>query len=306
MAIDHSGTAVPAGFGAVAPETSNATALNLDSVSVEIAGVRLLDRVDMQIQAGQVTAIVGPNGAGKSTLMKAMSGEQKASSGEIRLQNKGLKDWPAQELARHMAVLPQRSLLNFGFTAREVVELSRTPHNTGAAEDATIVVDVLKYLNADHLADRLYPSLSGGEQQRVQLARVVAQVWPSKCRDDELTVRLLLLDEPSSCFDLAHQQLLVQLVRELSLQRGLAVVVVLHDLNMAISCADRIAVLCRGQLYASGQATEVLNQTCIEDVFGVNANFVTDTKTGKIYISTSYDKNSGGCRTHPFAAVEQC
>jgi len=275
----------------------NAAVLDLNSVSARVEGVTLLDRIKLQIPVGQVTAIVGPNGAGKSTLIKAMSGEQKLSSGNIQFQGKSLKSWPTQELACHLAVLPQRSLLNFGFTAREVVELARTPHATGAIDDANIVDEVLTYLDAEHLADRLYPNLSGGEQQRVQLARVLAQIWPSvnereeknKQKDTEQKSRLLLLDEPSSYFDLAHQQLLVQLVRELAVNKGIAIVVVLHDLNMAVSCADTIAVLCCGQLRAFGRADDVLDQKCIEEVFGVNADFVTDSVTGKRHISISYD-----------------
>ena len=263
--------------------------LNLSAVSVNIEGVTLLDHIDLNIGAGQVTAIVGPNGAGKSTLVKAISGEQKLSSGEVRFQNQQLANWEPNELARHMAVLPQRSVLNFSFTAREVVELARTPHNTGIIEDADIVEGVLSYLDAKHLADRLYPNLSGGEQQRIQLARVLAQIWiPSDSLPDAGQDRLLLLDEPSSYFDLAHQQLLVQLVKELS-TKGITIVLVLHDLNMAIRCADNMAVLCCGQLHAFGKADEVLDKQCIEDVFGVKAQFIVDSDSGQKHIGLNYE-----------------
>lgn len=269
--------------------SANRHLLNLDSVSVKIEGVTLLDKIDLQIPVGQVTAIVGPNGAGKSTLIKAISGEQKLTSGHIEFDDQNLKSWPAQQLAQQMAVLPQRFLLTFGFTAREVVELARTPHNTGAIEDTAIVDEVLQYLDAKHLADRLYPNLSGGEQQRIQLARVLAQIWqPTDSRLETDTPKLLLLDEPSSYFDLAHQQLLVQLVRELA-GKGIGIVVVLHDLNMAMSCADSIAVLCCGQLHTFGKADDVLTQKCIEDVFGVNARFIDDEANGHKHIALSYE-----------------
>lgn len=275
---------------------SGTDVLSLDSIRVEIEGVTLLDQISMQIPAGTVTAIVGPNGAGKSTLIKAMSGEHRLTSGEVRFHGQAIKSWAAEALACHMAVLPQRSLLNFGFTAREVVELARTPHDSGASEDKVIVDEVLSYLDADHLADRLYPNLSGGEQQRIQLARVLAQIWISDRQDGDVGLvfddnqgrsKLILLDEPSSYFDLAHQQLLVQLVRELASGKGISIVVVLHDLNMAMGCADNIAVLCCGQLHGFGVAADVLNRSCLETVFGVQADFLTD-QAGKTHISVSY------------------
>lgn len=258
--------------------------LRLNSIGVQIGAVRLLDQIDLEVPAGQVMAVVGPNGAGKSTLIKAIAGEQALTNGSISFHDRAIEHWPAQQLARHMAVLPQRSILTFPFTGREVVELSRTPHATGIVEDNTIVDEVLGYLDASHLADRFYTHLSGGEQQRIQLARVLAQIWrPSE------SSRLLLLDEPSSYFDLAHQQLLVQLVRELS-DKNIAILVVLHDLNLAMSCADTIAVLCCGQLHACGPAEQVLDEKCIEQVFGVSARFIVDAATGQRHIGLSYNK----------------
>ena len=257
----------------------SANLLSLRSVNVSIEAVPLLQDISLQIEAGTVTAIVGPNGAGKSTLVKAISGEQALFSGDIELSGRPLQSWQSPELARTMAVLPQRSLLNFGFTGREVVELARTPHNTGAKTDTEIVNQVLGYLDASYLAERLYTRMSGGEQQRIQLARVLAQIWQAQDQTASQG-RLLLLDEPSSYFDLAHQQLLVQLVRELANQ-GIAVLVVLHDLNMALNCADKVAVLCCGQLHAYGISHEVLDQSCIEKVFGVQAQFLVDPKNGQ-------------------------
>ena len=256
--------------------------LSVQNLSVKIGGVPLLDAIDLELKAGQVMSIVGPNGAGKSTLLKAIAGEQNPSSGRILLHEKMISEWPKATLACHMAVLPQRSVLTFPFSGREVVELGRTPHDSGIEEDSRIIDEVMDYLDARHLQDRFYTNLSGGEQQRIQLARVLAQIW----RPAE-EPRLLLLDEPSSYFDLAHQQLLVKLVRELA-AKNIAVVVVLHDLNLAMSCADHIAVLCCGRLHVQGNADEVLDTECIRDVFGVEARIIADPETGARHIVLSH------------------
>lgn len=265
---------------------SLAPLLTLHSVGVDIESAPLLSDISLEILPGQVTAVVGPNGAGKSTLIKAIAGEQTLSAGEIMFAGQSLLGWPTRERAKRMAVLPQRSLLNFGFTGREVVALARTPHDTGLQKDTRIVNEVLGYLDASYLADRLYTQMSGGEQQRIQLARVLAQIWRADAEPDP-SGRLLLLDEPSSYFDLAHQQLLVQLVRKLASQ-GIAVMVVLHDLNMAMGCADQIAVLCGGRLQRCGPAKDVLDQDCIQSAFGVQAQFIADQETGQKHIALGY------------------
>ncbi|MBT5330911.1 MAG: ATP-binding cassette domain-containing protein, partial [Porticoccaceae bacterium] len=199
--------------------------------------------------------------------------------GEISFNYKDLSGWNRRDLARNLAVLPQQSVLNFPFTGREVVSLARTPHDTGNQIDTEIVDQVLDYLDANYLADRLYPRLSGGEQQRIQLARVLAQIW-----DKADQPRLLLLDEPSSYFDLAHQQMLIELVHQLA-QRNIAVLIVLHDINMAMACSDRIAVLSCGRLKAFGKTDEVITPELLKSVFSVEARFVIDPETGERFMT---------------------
>lgn len=254
--------------------------LSISNATVVIEGTTLLDEVCLDVAAGEIVALVGPNGAGKSTLVKTVAGEQTLRAGEIAFNGQPMSGWKSEMRARHMAVLPQKSVLDFPFTGREVVSLSRTPHNTGQRLDREIVDEVLGYLDATHLADRLYPRLSGGEQQRIQLARVLAQIWRP---EDAENPRLLVLDEPSSSFDLAHQQLLIALARKLA-ERGVGVLIVLHDLNMALSCADRIAVLCCGQMRAFGAPNNVLNESLLRDVFGVTARFLTDPQSGQRFV----------------------
>lgn len=253
--------------------------LQARNITQKIEGVELLSDITLDIQPGEVVALIGPNGSGKTTLLKTLSGEQQPGNGSVRFHNQCLQDWSKKELAQHMAVLPQKSVLNFPFTSSEVVALSRTPHDSGKEIDAKIVAEVLDYLDAGYLAERLYTNLSGGEQQRVQLARVLAQVW-----NEVEYPRLLILDEPSSFFDLSHQQMLVDLVRGLA-KKNIAVLVVLHDINLAMSCADRVAVLSCGRLAAFGETEAVITTEMLESVFSVRAKFLFDPETGCRFLS---------------------
>lgn len=252
--------------------------LEVNTASVQIEGITLIDKIDISINSGEVVALVGPNGAGKSTLLRAIAGEQALTQGHISFHGKPTLNWDKKKCAQHLAVLPQSSVLNFPFTGREVVQLARTPHETGLTLDNQIVDEVLEYLDATYLAERIYTRLSGGEQQRIQLARVLAQIWQPAEKE-----RLLLLDEPSSSFDLAHQQLLVSAIRKLA-RSGIGILVVLHDLNMALNCADKIAVLCCGQLRAFGTPDDVLNEDLLKEVFGVHTRFMQDPETGQRFV----------------------
>lgn len=252
--------------------------LRVQDLSVQIESTMLLDGISLDIAAGEVLALVGPNGAGKSTLLKAIMNELPVKHGSVAFHNKNLSKWDSQVCARHLAVLPQKSVLNFPFTGFEVVGLSRTPHSTGAVADHKIVTDVLKYLDASHLADRTYTQLSGGEQQRIQLARVLAQIW-----EPQEQQRLLLLDEPSSSFDLAHQQILISAIQKLAAD-GVGIIVVLHDLNIALACADSIAVLCCGQLRAKGAPNRVLTEALLREVFEADTRVLIDPVSGQKFV----------------------
>ncbi|MBC6428077.1 MAG: heme ABC transporter ATP-binding protein [Cellvibrionales bacterium] len=252
--------------------------LELESVSVTAGTTVLLRDLSLRLAEAEVLAVVGPNGAGKSTLLRTICGEQRLRSGRVRFNGREIGDWPARTLARHLAVLPQHSVLNFPFTAAEVVALARIPHRTGAAADARLVADVLEFLDATHLAERRYPQLSGGEQQCIQLARVLAQIWQPADQP-----RLLLLDEPAAHFDLAHQERLLRTVAALA-GAGVSIVLVVHDLNLAIACADRLAVLGGGELRALGPPGELLSKSLIRDCFGIDAQLLTDRDSGLPYV----------------------
>ena len=235
-------------------------------ISLHLSGFDLLRNISLEVEAGKVTAIVGPNGAGKSSLLKVLTGDMPATKGAVYLNNRLLTQWLPLEKAQMLAGLPQHTLLNFSFTADEVVGLGRIPHQTGIIKDKQIIAEALDWVDASYLQRRFYTQMSGGEKQRVQLARVLAQIWQSSALGDQF----LVLDEPTSAFDLSHQKLTLDIVRQLA-NKGVGVVMVVHDLNLAARCADNLVVIDGGLIVAQGSSEAVLTETLIEDVFGVKA-----------------------------------
>jgi iron complex transport system ATP-binding protein len=235
-------------------------------ISLHLSGFDLLRNISLEVEAGKVTTIVGPNGAGKSSLLKVLTGEMPPTAGDVYLNSRLLNRWSLLEKAQMLAVLPQHTLLNFSFTADEVVGLGRIPHQTGSAKDVEIVAEALELVDASYLQRRFYTQMSGGEKQRVQLARVLAQIWQPSCLGEQF----LVLDEPTSAFDLSHQKLTLDIVRQLA-QKGVGVVMVVHDLNLAARCADNIVVIDGGVIAAQGSPEVVLTETLIDKVFGVKS-----------------------------------
>jgi len=241
--------------------------LSARNLSLTLSGTLLLGDIDLDVLPGQITTVLGPNGAGKTSLLRVLVGELAPDKGSVTLNGRELTQWSPPRRARTLAVLPQHSLLNFPFTAAEVVMLGRTPHDTGAARDREIVLQALRAVDGDHLAGRIYTQMSGGEKQRVHLARVLAQIWETVGEGE----RYLVLDEPTSSFDLAHQQLTLDVVRDLA-EKGVGILMVLHDLNLASRCADRMFLMQRGRMVISGTPGEVLSPETITRVFQVEVN----------------------------------
>lgn len=224
-------------------------------VSFRIGDKTLVNSVELVVEQGEVFALLGPNGAGKSTLLKLLSGDQHPNEGQITLADRPLADYRSRELALKRAVMSQTAEVTLAFTVQEIVLLGRHPHATDRQTDQKIAIDSLARTECLHLADRLYPTLSGGEQARVTLARVLAQASP-----------LIMLDEPTAALDLRHQQLTMRIAREHAAQDG-AVLMVVHDLNLAARYADRVAMMKNGQIVAIGTPREVLTAEIIEMVF---------------------------------------
>ena len=238
-----------------------------DNISLHLSGFDLLRNISLEVEAGAVTAIVGPNGAGKSSLLKVLTGEITATRGDVYLNQRELTHWPLLDRAQMLAVLPQHTLLNFPFTADEVVGLGRIPHQTGVTKDNQIITQALDLVDASYLQKRFYTQMSGGEKQRVQLARVLAQIWQPSDHGEQF----LVLDEPTSAFDLSHQQLTLDIVRQLA-ERGVGVLMVVHDLNLAARCADNLVVFDGGVIAAQGKPKDILSEQLIDKVFGVKSN----------------------------------
>lgn len=240
--------------------------LSASGLSLSISGFSLLQNIDLQVEPGKVTAIVGPNGAGKTSLLRLLTGEQRPTSGEVHFNGNPLNQWRPKQLARMLAVLPQASQLDFPFTAREVVMMGRIPHASGVVRDAEIVDAALSAVGGSYLDKRLYTQMSGGEKQRVQLARVLAQIWEPVTTGN----RFLILDEPTSAFDLAHQQLTLEIIRNFTGQ-GVGVLMVIHDLNLAARSADQLVMLNCGEIAARGAPEQVLTTEIVKQVFNVDA-----------------------------------
>ncbi|GGD08122.1 heme ABC transporter ATP-binding protein [Halopseudomonas salina] len=236
--------------------------LAVRGLSCARGGCQVVAGIDFRLQAGEVLAVLGTNGAGKSTLLATLSGELPRAAGDILLADRPLESWAANQRAQRLAVLPQASSLAFAFSVEEVVLLGRLPHASGRDEDARIAAEVMHAADITHLRQRSYLALSGGERQRVHLARVLAQIWSNA------EPACLLLDEPTASLDLAHQRLILQQARELA-GRGNAVLLVLHDLNLAARYADRLLLLDRGGVSAVGTPWDVLKAERISQVFGV-------------------------------------
>jgi len=233
-------------------------------VSVSLGGRKIISGVDFGVKPGELAAIIGPNGSGKTTFLKALSGEL-AHTGRVDINGRDMASMKPWETASVRAVLPQATALSFPFTVREIVRLGLTGGRSGAsaAEEKGLPDRALARVDLEGFAGRFYQELSGGEQQRVQLARVLCQVWAPAL---DGTPRYLFLDEPVSSLDIKHQLIIMNLAREFA-RRGGGVVAILHDLNLTAMYADRIFVMHRGSLAAAGPPQEVLCDDVISRVF---------------------------------------
>ncbi len=234
-----------------------------EALSIRAGRRWLLRDVSLGLRPGEVLALIGPNGAGKSTLLGALAGERRADAGAVLFDGRPMPALPPLALARRRAVMRQSAALAFPMRAAEVVALGRLPwHGTpGAAQDQAAIAAAMDAAGITALATQPYATLSGGERQRVHLARALAQLHGGEGG-------ALLLDEPTASLDMRHAAGLLRLLRRLA-AGGLAVLVVLHDLNEAAHVADRVALLADGRLRALGAPAEVLAPALLAEVYGL-------------------------------------
>jgi iron complex transport system ATP-binding protein len=232
-------------------------------LTIRVGVATLVHDVSLAVAPAETIALVGPNGAGKSTLLRALSGEIRPSAGAVLLKSKPLSSYGPRALAHERAVLSQHVDVAFPFTVAEVVRMGAGDRRGVAADNA--VEDALAKVDIANLRDRIITTLSGGEQQRAHFARVLVQL---ACGELERGPGLLLLDEPTSSLDLRHQLELLAEVRRCAV-RGVAVVAVLHDLNLASMFAQRIVMLQAGRVVADGTPAKTVTNELLRAVFGV-------------------------------------
>lgn len=233
----------------------------------------VLADLDLEVAAGRVTAIVGANGSGKSTLLRAMARLHRIEAGTVLLAGRDIAAIPTTEVARQLGLLPQSPITPDAITVRDLVARGRTPHTSlwrqWSAADEAAVIDALAATGLVELAERPVNALSGGQRQRVWIAMVVAQATP-----------LLLLDEPTTFLDLAHQLDVLELIGRLNREQGRTVVMVLHDLAQACRFADHLVALRHGNIVAAGSPAEVVDREMVREVFGVECHILPDPVSG--------------------------
>lgn len=242
--------------------------ITLEEISFRIGDRYLLHPLDLHFPQGEVCALVGHNGSGKSTLLKLLARQQRPATGRILLSGRDVATIGRREFAREVAYLPQHPPATEQLRVAELVRFGRQPwlglFGRFGEEDSAAVSRAISLTGISHLADRLVESLSGGERQRVWLAALLAQ-----------QSRYLLLDEPTSALDVAHQVEMLSLIRSLSRELGLGVIIVLHDINMAARFCDRLVALRHGCLLLSGSPVEIMTAERLDAIYQLPMQVIT-------------------------------
>ncbi|MDD5362224.1 MAG: heme ABC transporter ATP-binding protein [Ignavibacteria bacterium] len=240
--------------------------LKANNVSYCIDNRYLLKNISLEFKPGEFTVIMGQNGAGKSTLLRLLAGSTKATEGEITLFDKDIKSYKEIELARMRAVLSQHYEISFPVTIRDIVMMGRYPHfkSEPAKKDIEIIDKTLTLMGIENLKERSYDTLSGGEAQKVQMARVLSQIWQHENNND----KILFLDEPVSQLDIQYQYFMLQVAKKFT-KENVMVIAVLHDLNLALAYADNIVFLKNGELVSKFDSIYDIDKKIVNDVFNI-------------------------------------
>lgn len=254
-------------------DMSTDSALTTRKLSLAYENVTIIEALDLAIPAGQITALVGPNGCGKSTLLKGLARLIKPKSGVVYLDSASIFKLSTKEVAKRLGMLPQGPVAPEGLTVRELVAQGRYPHQNWlqqwSHQDEHFTAQALAITNMTELAERPLDSLSGGQRQRAWIAMTLAQ-----------NTDILLLDEPTTFLDLAHQIEVLDLLYELNQTQNRTIVMVLHDLNQACRYADHLIAIKAGTVYAQGNPTAVMTEAMVREVFGLESRIVADPVAG--------------------------
>ena len=240
--------------------------LTINKLSFNYSGVQVLKDVELNVGLGEMLSIVGPNGSGKSTLLKCINRILKPKQNTVLIDGKDTSHIDLKELSKIIGYVPQSSTSTFPFTVFDVVLMGRKPyiHWNLSDHDSEVVAEMLEFLGISELSMRHFNELSGGEQQKVIIARALAQ-----------QPQILLLDEPTSSLDIKHQLEILCMLKSLTQSKERSVIASIHDLNLASRFSDQILMLKKGRIYAVGTPEEVLTEENIEDVYGIKANVST-------------------------------
>jgi len=253
---------------------TEAHTLTAEGVTLAYGDRTIIEGLDLRVAPGKITSIVGANGCGKSTLLRSLARLLSPASGQIVLDGKSVHSRPTKEVARVLGLLPQSPIAPEGIAVADLVGRGRHPHQKvlarWTAHDYEVVADALAATGIADLADRSVDELSGGQRQRVWIAMALAQ-----------ETDILLLDEPTTFLDVAHQVEVLDLLTDLSVSRGTTIVMVLHDLNLAARYSDELVAMRGGQVHALGAPDDILTHTLVEEVFGMANQITTDPVSGK-------------------------
>jgi len=251
--------------------------LSTENIEYGVGNKKILNGISAQFEAGKINVILGPNGSGKSSFLKIFSGEIHHFNGAICYGDESIKNLTVEKLARVRAVMSQQTELSFPLTVEEVVMMGRYPHFafSPTAKDLDICRQAMEKMSLVSFTERNYLTLSGGEKQRVQFARVLAQIWESG-----QSLRYLFLDEPLNSLDVNYQQEFLQAAKEFA-DHNTVVIAILHDVNLAIQYADELFFIREGKLVAKGSPAEIISSSLLENVFRVNTTIISNPVTGK-------------------------
>ena len=245
--------------------------LKLQDINYTIGAKQILSGIQINFEPGKLHMILGPNGSGKTSLLKIASGQIQNYNGSVFYDNHLISQIPTATLATYRSYLSQQNNIPFPLTVAQLIQMGRYPHYSyePTKNDFKVINEVVNKLEITHLLNRDFNTLSGGEQQRVQFARVLAQVWEKGTNNN----RYLFLDEPLNNLDIQYQKYLLQTIREF-IKEDLVVIMIVHDINWALAFADKVYFLNKGTLVAQGNPTEIINEKLIMEVFNITSKII--------------------------------